>query len=262
MLNFGAVKAVDFLPEASARAWLAETLSRFAPRIGRGPSSPSLLTAPLDPLPRDLDALFEALCGLQRTIGQDDVEFTLVEHEERPLPPAYRPLGNPQGQLLHSFVGPADYLIVAMPAVFRVPEILLASIARELGRIELHRARLLGPDLADAEAEAELAAVLLGFGVWVANGSYRFENKCCGGGCGVNLSALRVGLSLPEVCYSLALDAQHRGLARRMVLKHLDATQKAAAKQSWRVLSQSPSPLALSAASSASGVPMRTRMST
>src|SRR5690606_41464717 len=62
--------------------------------------------------------------------------------------------------------------------------------------------------------------------------SYRFENKCCGGGCGINLSQVRAGLSLTEICFALALDGHRRGWARRTVLRHLAATQKAATKRS------------------------------
>jgi hypothetical protein len=118
---------------------------------------------------------------------------------------------------------------------------MLASIARELGRIGLDRAGAfdgaeLGPDperLLEWEADSELAAILLGMGIWVANGAYLFENACCGGGCGVDLRSVRAGLSLPEACYALALDSQRKGVRRWQVVRHLAATQKAATKKCW-----------------------------
>lgn len=251
MLNFGAVKAIDFLPDEDSRAWLAEALTKLQDHLGAASQTSPLLSAPPSPLPRDLDGLFDVMCAVQSGIGQGDVEFTLVEFEGRPMPPPYRPLGDPQGQLMHTFVGPSDIVVVALPEVFRVSELLLACVARELGRIELHRRGGSVLREHEREAEAELAATLLGLGVWVANGAYRFENKCCGGGCGINLSQVRAGLSLPEICFALALEGQRRGWPRRTVLRHLAATQKAAAKRSWSVAGQSSRPALTSGGSPA-----------
>ena len=130
-----------------------------------------------------------------------------------------------------------EYAVLYNPMAFRKPELLLASVAREVGRIAIHHNGGHDPelDVADHEAEAELAGITLGLGVWVTNGAYVFENACCGGGCGIDLRSLRTGLSMPEAAYATAYDALRRGLGRRSVAKALAPTQKAAFKKNWAV---------------------------
>jgi len=239
MFNFWGAPSVEFLPGEESRAWVAETLHELLPRVA---SVPSLLSAPPSPMPRGFDELFDVLCGVQAQVGQADLEFTLLEGA---TPPGLAPLGDPSGQLMHTYLREHEYVVLASPQVFRVPEVLLASMAREVGRMEIHRHGGHLGDPKDREAEAELAAVLLGLGVWVANGAYRFENKCCGGGCGIDLSRLRAGLSLPEVSFALAWDGRRRGLPRRAVLRHLGATQRAALKRSWSYIGPTTQPAAL-----------------
>lgn len=259
MLSFGSITASpEFVPADDAREWIASGIVDLAAALGPAASRPQLLTDPANlgfrSTPNDLDSLFSMICAVQEVIGQADVELTLLEIDARTpqLPGDYVSLGDGTGKLLHTLRGADEYLMVFTPAVFKVRELLLASVARELGRIALDRAGI-EPDPEDAQAlqqwdaDAELAAVLLGMGVWVANGAYLFENACCGGGCGVDLRSVRAGLSMPEACYALALDGQRKGVNRRSIVKHLSATQKAAAKQSWSHVGSS-LPMALAAA--------------
>ena len=199
--------------------------------------------------PGDLDGLFDMMCGVQAEVGQEDVEFTLLELGEDKLPKGFTPLGNGEGQLMHTFARGSEFLTVIVPAIFRVPELIFSSVARELGRIAIARAggHTVEPD--DFEGDSEIAAVALGMGVWVANGAYIFENACCGGGCGVDLSSIRAGLSLPEACFAAALDGHRKGLSRRTIAKHLDPTQKAAFKRSWGYVDKQPELKALAAPS-------------
>ena len=116
-----------------------------------------------------------------------------------------------------------------------MPSLLLGHVARELGRLGLWQAPETTPAVAelDSEVAAELAAISLGMGTWVVNGSYMFNNACCGGGCGIDLSSVRAALSMPEAVYALGLDAQRKGLGRRHAGKILESTQAAALKASW-----------------------------
>jgi len=245
---------VDFLPTDDARSWLAESLGELAARLDAPASTPRWLTVPPVEKPTDLDALFEHICVVQTEVGQRDVEFALVDSTEGPPPPGFSPLGDPQGQLMHTFARGDELAIMVTPALFRVaaklPALVHASVARELGRIAIHR---VGGHLdhrddigaEDMEAEAELAAILLGMGIWIANGAYVYENKCCGGGCGVDLRSLRAGLSLPEACFALALDGRRRGLSPKLATKHLESTQKAAFKAAVSCVARTPDLLAL-----------------
>jgi hypothetical protein len=256
--------AVDFLPSDDARSWLAEGMAELAARLGAHPSAtaraavstPRWLTTPPVEKPRDLDALFEHICMVQAEVGQRDVEFALVEPSAGPPPPGFAPLGDPQGQLMHTFARGDELAILVTPALLRVPALVHASVARELGRIAIHRVgghHIDGHrvDAADMEAEAELAAILLGMGIWVANGAYVYENKCCGGGCGVDLRSVRAGLSLPEACFALALDGRRRGLSPRLATKHLESTQKAAFKAAVSCVAGAPQLVALASAPAA-----------
>jgi hypothetical protein len=236
--------APQFVPNEDSREWIATGVVELASRLGPVASQPRLLTdagklVGTNKTPRDLDGLFNMICAVQEHVGQNEVELTLLEIDERgatpKLPDGYTSLGDSRGKLLHTLRGPDEYLVLFTPAVFKVRELMLAAIARELGRMALDRAELV-PDperLLEWEADSELAAILLGMGIWVANGAYLFENACCGGGCGVDLRSLRAGLSLPEACYALALDSQRKGLRRWSVVRHLSATQKAATKKCW-----------------------------
>jgi hypothetical protein len=264
MFSFGTAAAAspEFVPTDDARDWIAEGLIELAATLGPIASRPQLLTDGGElgfagtRSPKHLDALFEMICAVQEFIGQSDVELTLLELDHRgnapDLPKDFRSLGNAGGKLFHTLRGGDEYLLLFTPAVFKQRELMLAGIARELGRVALDRAGV-RPDLEDAEAlgqwdaDAELAAIMLGMGVWVVNGAYLFENACCGGGCGVDLRSVRAGLSMPEACYALALDSQRKGLSRRSVVRHLAPTQKAAAKQCWSHVGRSV-PLALAAA--------------
>jgi hypothetical protein len=244
--------SVDFLPDADARAWVADGLAQHIARLGKPAQTPRLLES--TDKPRDLDDLFEVMCGVQAEIGQSDVEFSLVELGPDEKPPAdYMALGNPEGHLMHTLVKDDEFAVVVVPALFKVPQLVFAAVARELGRIAIHRAGGPKVDPADIEGDAELAGVALGMGVWLANGAYIYENACCGGGCGIDLRSVRAGLSMPEACFALALDARRKGLSRRVAMRHLDPNQRAALKQSWGHVKRQPALVAASTSAALSG---------
>ena len=247
MFNFGsaaAQAAPQFVPDESGRDWLASALRDVIAALGPPAMAPRRVADPPArgvAKPRDLDSLFDFVCAAQEHIGQDDLEFTLLEMgstKKASVPDGFKPVGDAEGHMIHTFRRGRDELILlVMPAVFRAPQLVLGGVARELGRMGLiQREGFLEPiqSLAD-EAAAELAAIALGMGVWIANGAYMFENACCGGGCGLDLRSLSVNLSLPEVCFALALDARRKGFGRREIARLLEPTQKSAFKKSWSI---------------------------
>jgi hypothetical protein len=255
MFDFSSAKSVDFLPDDDARAWIADGLRDLLAKLGEPATRPRLLLDAPVSKPSSLDDLFSLMCGVQEEIGQGDVEFILLEMDgaKPEIPPGFTPLGDPGGQLMHTFArpmanAPDELLVLALPAIFRVQELVLASVARELGRIAIHIAGGHMVEPQDYEADAELAAVALGMGVWVANGAYVYENACCGGGCGIDLKTVRAGLSMPEACFALAIDAHRKGLPRRVAGRHLEPTQKAAFKKSWSYVGSQPELKQLAAA--------------
>ena len=239
---------IEFLPEDDARAWVAGTLRSVVARLGEAAAAPRLFSRTKPP--RDPDDLFEMMCDAQAQVGHGDVDFGLVDLVEGApeVPEGFAPLGNPAGQLMHTFRRNDEYVTVVAPSIFRKTELLLAGAARELGRISLAVAGGHELEPQEYEAEAELAAIALGMGVWVANGSYVFQNACCGGGCGIDLRSLRTGLSMPEACFATALDGHRKGLSRRSIAKHLESNQKAALKRSWGFVAKAPELEALGSA--------------
>ncbi|MCB9569502.1 MAG: hypothetical protein H6710_20190 [Myxococcales bacterium] len=247
-------KSPQFVPDDRSRSWLAASLADIIQHLGEAAMAPRWLADPQPrglPLANDLDSLFDLVCGLQAEIGQRDLEFTLLEMEpgKPAVPPGFEPLGDPTGHLMHTFARGQELVLLASAGLFRVRELLMASIARELGRMGLWQA---GPSEViasiDDEAAAELGGVALGMAPWLANGAYIFENACCGGGCGLNLREIKAGLSLPEICYALALDARRKGIGRWGAGKGLGATQKAAFKASWGSIGKGATLAALAAA--------------
>lgn len=242
MLGFSSTPTVDFLPDDQTRAWVADGLRAHVTRLGGPVREPRVVTKTTIDKPRDLDDLFELMCGVQAQVGQADVEFSLVEMDgdDPPSNHGFAPLGDPAGQLMHTFAKRNELVVLVVPAIFRVSELVLGSMARELGRIAVHLSGGHQVEPTDFEGDAELAAIALGLGVWVANGAYVYENACCGGGCGLDLTSLRAGLSMPEACFGLAVDSQRKGISRRVVAKHLEPTQRAALKRSWGWVKQQP----------------------
>jgi hypothetical protein len=244
MISFTGGRTVEFLPDEDARAWLAEGLLELATRLGADAASPRLVVEAAIPKPHNTDDLFELMCGVQSEVGQRDVEFTLLELQagaaRDQIPREFVPLGDPEGQLLHTFANKQELLVVVVPALFRLPALVLGSVARELGRIAIARVGGHRVEPEDREADAELAAMALGLGVWVANAAYIYDNACCGGGCGIDLTSVSAGLSMPEACFALALDLRRRGLAPRVAAKHLESTQRAAFKRSASFVERTP----------------------
>lgn len=234
--------APRFVLEHEDRAWLTDKFHHVISMLGEpAHKRRQLLSTSITEgrEPRDLDELFEWICAVQELIGQTELDFTLVELEagKPPVPADYHPIGDPNGHLLHSFAGNEGFAMVVVPQIFRLKPLVLASVARELGRIGLYHRGAFAEihEPADIEILSELAGIALGMGVWLANGAYIFENACCGGGCGIDLASLQAGLSVPEVCFALALDARRKHLSPRSVAGQLLPTQKTAFKKNWKV---------------------------
>jgi hypothetical protein len=246
--------APSFVPEAEDQIWLMQTMKEVADLIGPQLSERSWFHPPSHRID-GLDGLFELVCAVQERLGQHEVELTVVAagpHQSQ-VPPGFVQLADASGLLMTTWRRDGEYALMFDPAAFRKQELLLSHAARELGRITLDvraRARAdgdaasvqlvrqAGVHAQDPNVRAELAAILSGLGVWVANGSYIFENACCGGGCGINLSRLRAGLSLPEAGFALAIDGLRRNSNRRAIAKHLAPTQAEAFNASWKLLSR------------------------
>lgn len=225
--------APEFLPDEESRSTIADALQAVIAQLGPPATAPRWLSDAA--APRDLDGLFDFLCSVQTQVGQQDIEFTLLDFRPgEPVPGGFQPLGDPSGHLLRTYVRARELVLVVVPQVFKTPSLLLGNVAREIGRIGLWQ-QPTTPAVADLDSEvaAELAGVALGLGTWVANGAYMFNNACCGGGCGIDLGSVRAALTMPQACFAVALDARRKNLSRRQATRQLESTQSAAFKANW-----------------------------
>lgn len=254
---------IDLVPNDDDRTWLMKSLVEVVGHLGPHASSTRLLAPPSRKV-QDFDALFAMICEVQANLGQHEVEFELVDGDG-PLPPLSAPLvaiGEAKGHLMHTMRAGHELVLVASRTVFKVQNLLAAHVAREVGRMALVQAGAFvdtpsGVVRDEPEAASELAAISLGLGPWILNGSAIFENACCGGGCGVNLRSIRAGLSMPEAAYAVALDAHRRRLSGWSLSRMLESNQRAAFKQSTRVVSRGGGAVAALAASTTSALPGR-----
>jgi len=256
---------IDLVPREEDRGWLESALASVVEHLGPLAAGTRLVTPPSRPV-RDLDELFTLICDVQAHVGQRELEFELVDGDA-PLPPMPAPLvaiGEPKGHLLHTMRAGTELVMVASRGLFKVQDLLAAHVAREIGRLSLVQAGAFGEAARgvvreEPEAASELAAISLGLGPWVLNGSAVFENACCGGGCGVNLRSIRAGLSMPEAAYAVALDARRRRLSGWSLSRMLDSNQRAAFKQSARVLGRAPASTAALGAGTSTALPEAAR---
>lgn len=236
MFLFGtseAKAAPTFTPDDDSRGAIAEALQAVIAHLGPAAAAPRWLSDAT--APRDVDGLFDFVCSVQSQVGQDDIEFHLLDWRPgEPVPQGFVPLGDPNGHLVRTYVRARDLVLYVLPQAFKVPALLLGNVAREIGRLGLwQRPATPAVSQLDSEVAAELAGVALGMGTWVANGAYIFNNACCGGGCGVDLGSVRAALSLPQACFAVALDARRKNLSRRHAARQLESTQSAAFKANW-----------------------------
>lgn len=254
MFSLGSLTAAspDFIPDERSQGWLLRqfmsVIEATAPHSD--PRRPWVHVPPS--VPQDLDGFFDFICALQAQIGQDALDLTVlpIQDGNEDIPSDYRALSSGQGQLMQTLFGRGEYVLCFGTSLFKKTELLLASIARELGRIALHHSLahsktalepISSQDPAEAplgSARAELAAFALGTGLLITNGSYIFENGCCGGGCGINLKSLQTGLSMPEAAFIQAVDTIRRQEKPRAIAKHLAPNQKAAFKDNYKTLTR------------------------
>jgi hypothetical protein len=257
---------IDLVPNDDDRTWLMKSLVEVVGHLGPHATSTRLLAPPSRKV-QDFDALFAMICEVQANVGQHEVEFELVDGDG-PLPPLAAPLvaiGEAKGHLMHTMRAGEELVLVASRTVFKVQNLLAAHVAREVGRMALVQAGAFidtppgprGVVRDEPEAASELAAISLGLGPWILNGSAIFENACCGGGCGVNLRSIRAGLSMPEAAYAVALDAHRRRLSGWSLSRMLESNQRAAFKQSTRAVSRGGAAVAALEASTTAALPGR-----
>ena len=127
------------------------------------------------------------------------------------------------------------YLVRVPAAELAHPIVLTARLATALGAIALLERHPEGATLVRDAAEAELAAVGLGFGVLLLEASYQYKKSC--GGPSV---ACGTALGCQELAVLFALSAAREEHSLRAALTELGTTQRALVKDAAALVAESP----------------------
>jgi len=115
------------------------------------------------------------------------------------------------------------YVITLQPAELRHPVVITTVLARATSDVFLREADLYDHfDPAERNLAIDLAAVMLGFGVLLANGSYLYS-KSCGG---VNVTSATT-LPVDEITFALAIFGALHGVSKGETRRHLETTPRA-----------------------------------
>ena len=119
------------------------------------------------------------------------------------------------------------------PQQLNKPDAMAATFAHLLAQHQLFQSQLTVPGGETYTAQAtEIIAVMMGFGLFIANTAYEFKGGC--GSC-YNPAANRQA-SLPEnhCVYALAMFCALKGVDNKLVLKHLKKHLRGVYKRSYR----------------------------
>ncbi len=133
--------------------------------------------------------------------------------------------GRSEGRDVNVHESEGGYRVLVSSADVSQPDILATSLARSIGALVLHEAG----ERVGAEV-SEIAAVVCGFGVLLANGASVWAKACSG----LRMAQATV-LSVEEITVALALFAAVHECKGSQARKHLGATQRVAfdVAQDW-----------------------------
>ncbi|NRB42372.1 MAG: hypothetical protein HRU20_28535 [Pseudomonadales bacterium] len=174
--------------------------------------------------------------------------FELVEPESFQMQPVTL-----QPQLMHNKRGEntqvtaysSDYHALNLsyqPQQINKPDALAASFAHLLAQHQLFQSQLEVPGGETYVTQAtEIIAVMMGFGLLMANTAYTFKGGC--GSCYNPAANRQATLSENHCIYALALFCQLKGIDNKLVLKQLKKHLRSVYKRSYRDISQRESQL-------------------
>lgn len=115
------------------------------------------------------------------------------------------------------------YVLTLQQGELRHPVVLTTVLARAAADVFLREAELYDQfEPAERTLAIELGAIMLGFGVLIANGSYLYS-KSCGG---VNVTSVTT-LPVDEVTFALAVFGALHGVSKTEARRHLETTPRA-----------------------------------
>lgn len=225
---FGLIKPKLPLSEEQQQ-WVDNSFLRLGSLLGADRILQATLVLPTAehfPDPYDCSEIsLKSMFGLiaaQMQLNPDDIDLTLYESEyemTRSLVPFHYGAASEAAGLYHHDPRERPHISIN-EAQLKDPMALVAVLAHELGHIILLRPALVGRDDPDMEPLNDLLTVFLGFGIFTANSTFRFEQHSDNTSHG--WSARRLGYLSEELFgYALARFAYERGEASPRWISYL-----------------------------------------
>jgi len=230
------------LPDSEALAWIVKTFAHLRAAHGQAIGRPALVQPTGEFFPdafaadgASLDRLLRRVLAYAPISGELHVELGVLVPDEGHAgggcgSAACGP-GTGSGAA-HATVHELDdgYRVVVSATDLGNPDVLATSLARSAGSLVLHEA---GEPV--GAQESEIAAVVCGFGVLLANGASVWA-KSCGG---LRMAQATV-LSVEELGVALALFVAIDGQGPAKARKHLGTTQREAFGLAWDWVESNP----------------------
>ena len=244
----GLLKSQPLLDEKTVE-WLFDTFAWAIGAVGARPGGdrPVLVL----PTNRYFPGRADSAHGMAELVFRKVAEYTgMGDWSLRPaagnacaIPPApagsmpHLPLRTPSGDTLAVFAStgtPAERSVAYDPALVGNPEALIASFAHSLAAIRAERAGAAPPGGAENLAYAtEVLAVLMGFGVMLANSARTVQVRSCGS-CSGGRATRQSSLSPYETTYALAISCLLEEIPGKTVAPHLDKPLRPFFKRAMR----------------------------
>jgi len=225
----------------SERVWVDQGFERLARVLGRNRMLQAAVILPTaeyfpDPYNRTeacADLLFRRICSYMR-VDRSSIDFEVFPDELEELSKMVPYWSNNSGGCagLYTRNDDSSRMIVALRAThLKDPLVLVATLAHELGHVILLGRELIDRNAPDMEPLTDLPTVFLGFGVFNANTSARFQQHDDGHRQGWSMH--RLGYLSEEIYgYALAKFGAERGEERPEWVRHLTTNIKAYYKRS------------------------------
>ena len=217
------------LPDDEALRWIVKTFAHLRAAHGGAIGAPALLQPTREFFPDafrpdgpSLDRLLRRMLDYAPLSSEIGVDLAVFEPEEGRAGGCGSSAcgtgagGRPAGGSVQELESGSRVLLSATD--LGNPDVLAASLARSMGALVLHEAG----EAVDAQT-SEIAAVVCGFGVLLANGAAVWA-KACGG---LRMAQATV-LPVEEIAVALALFVAVHGPGASKARKHLGATQREA----------------------------------
>lgn len=230
------------------KAWLDEAFAWLIEEIGIGVlksvevilPTEDFFPDPYDGSRRSIRRILDRVCEYM-DVDPETIEVRFMEHEDLAQVHPLAANGETREHALGTYQMRKDgrHAISLDMSQAANPQMMVATIAHELGHVILHGEDRLDPDYEGHEPMTDLITVFYGIGIFNANSSFVFEQWT-----NSQFQGWRAGgagyLSEQAFAYALALFAHTRGETKPAWSKHISTNVRSYFKRSFRYLARNP----------------------